>query len=60
MLDIDVANALDISKSYYSLAKKGERLPLEQILIYCAKNNININYLLFSQSNESLCDLIEE
>ena len=58
--DIEVAQALNISKSYYSLAKRGERLPLEQILLYCAQHRININYLLFSQSKESLIDLIQE
>ena len=52
--DIDIANALDISKEHYSRSKKENKIPLQPIIEFCAKENIVINYILFDQMPESL------
>ncbi len=54
--DKDVAAALEISKEHFSMMKKRGRLPLEELITFCAKRNISINWLLFDQSPESLCE----
>ncbi len=54
--DKDLAEALGISKEYFSMMKKRNRLPLEELVNFCAKRNISINWLLFDQNPESLCE----
>ena len=54
--DKDVASALGISKEYFSMLKKRDKLPLEELIIFCAKRKISINWLLFDQSPHSLCE----
>lgn len=52
--DKDIAICLGISKEHYSRLKKGNKIPLESIISFCAKENIVINYILFGQIPDSL------
>ncbi|HGZ70044.1 MAG TPA: LexA family transcriptional regulator, partial [Nitratifractor sp.] len=52
--DKDVAEALGISKESLSHFKKRNSVPLEQIVYFCAKRKISINWILFSQEPKSL------
>ena len=52
--DKDIASSLKISKEHYSRLKKANKVPLEAIIMFCAKENIVINYILFNQITESL------
>ena len=52
--DKEVANALGISKEYFSMLKKRKRVPLNEVMNFCVKRGININWLLFDQDIESL------
>lgn len=52
--DKDIAASLGISKEHYSRLKKGNKVPLESIISFCAKENIVINYILFGQIPDSL------
>jgi phage repressor protein C with HTH and peptisase S24 domain len=52
--DKDIAAALNISKEHYSRLKKSNKVPLEAIITFCAKENLVINYILFNQISESL------
>ncbi len=54
--DKDVAAALGISKEHFSVLKKRNRLPLEELVRFCAARKISINWLLFDQDPESLCE----
>ena len=58
--DKDVANALGISKEYFSMLKKRGKLPLEELINFCAKRNISINWLLFDQNPNSLYENTEK
>ena len=58
--DKDLAEALGISKEYFSMMKKRNRLPLEEIVNFCAKRNISINWLLFDQNPEFLCETTQK
>jgi DNA-binding Xre family transcriptional regulator len=52
--DKDIALYLGISKEHFSRLKKGNKIPLESIISFCAKENIVINYILFGQIPDSL------
>ena len=52
--DKDVAVALGISKESLSHFKKRKSVPLEQIVYFCAKRKISINWILFGQASQSL------
>ncbi len=52
--DKDIASSLKISKEHYSRLKKSNKVPLEAIIMFCARENIVINYILFNQIPESL------
>jgi phage repressor protein C with HTH and peptisase S24 domain len=52
--DKDVAEALGISKESLSHFKKRNSVPLEQIVYFCAKRKISINWILFAQEPKSL------
>lgn len=53
--DIDIAKELNISKEHLCRNKKENKVPLESIISFCAKENLVINYILFDQSLDSLC-----
>ena len=56
IFDKDVAQALDISQMNFATMKKRERIPYEELLNFCAKRSISINWLLYDQSPESLVE----
>ena len=56
VFDKDVANALDISQMNFATMKKREKIPYEELLNFCAKRSIAINWLLYGQSPESLVE----
>jgi len=51
-----VAAALGITPEHLSMLKKRGRLPLEQILDFCAARSISANWLLYDQDPKSLCE----
>lgn len=52
--DKEVSLALDMSVQNFSNYKNDDRIPLENILNFCAKKRISINWLLYSQMPCSL------
>lgn len=54
IFDKDVANALNLSKESFSIMKKKDSIPYEQISKFCAKRKISINWVLFDQMPKSL------
>jgi len=56
IFDKDVASALDISQMNFATMKKREKIPYEELLNFCAKRSISINWLLYDQSPESLVE----
>lgn len=50
----DIADALCLSPANFSTMKKRNRLPLDEIIEFCAKRKININWILFDQIPDSL------
>lgn len=54
ILDIDIAKELNISKEHLCRIKKENKIPLESIINFCAKEHLVINYILFDQSLDSL------
>ena len=56
VFDKDVAKALDITQMNFATMKKREKIPFEELLNFCAKRSISINWLLYNQSPESLVE----
>lgn len=54
--DIHIAKELNISKEHLCRIKKQNKIPLESIINFCAKENLMINYILFNQIPESLIE----
>ncbi len=54
--DIEIAKELNISKEHLCRIKKQNKIPLESIINFCAKENLMINYILFNQIPESLIE----
>jgi len=54
--DKDVAVYLDISAASFATMKKRNRIPYEEIVAFCSKRKISINWLLFNQSPSSLIE----
>jgi len=54
IFDKDIAEAFDMSKEAFSMMKKKNSIPYEQIAIFCGKRKISINWLLFYQLPKSL------
>lgn len=52
--DSDIAKALNLSKEHFSRSKKANKVPLQAIVEFCAKESISINYILFDQIPDSL------
>ncbi|QOR61171.1 LexA family transcriptional regulator [Sulfurovum sp. ST-21] len=55
----DVAKALKMSSSQLSNFKSRKSIPYDKITEYCARNRININWVLFGQSVEMLNSEVE-
>ena len=56
VFDKDVAELLDISQMNFATMKKRNKIPYEELLNFCAKRSIAINWLLYNQSPESLIE----
>jgi len=54
--DKDVAKALGITPEHLSMLKRRRKLPLPELLDFCASRKININWLLYDQDPHSLCE----
>lgn len=56
VFDKDVANALDLSQVNFATMKNRGKIPFSNILDFCAKKKISINWLLYNQNPGSLVD----
>jgi len=56
VFDKDVADTLGISQMNFATMKKRDKIPFTELLDFCAKKTISINWLLYGQSPESLVD----
>ena len=56
IFDKDIAGLLGISQMNFATMKKRDKIPYEELLEFCAKRCIAINWLLFGQSPESLIE----
>lgn len=56
IFDKDVASVLDISQMNFATMKKRNKIPFNELLDFCAKRSISINWLLYGQSPESLVE----
>ena len=54
VFDKDVAEALEINQITLATMKNRQKIPYKEILEFCAKRKISINWLLFDQIVESL------
>ncbi len=56
IFDKDVADVLGITRMNFATLKKRNRIPFNELLDFCAKRSISINWLLYGQSPESLVE----
>jgi len=56
VFDKDVANLLEVSQVNFATMKKRDRVPFKELLDFCAKKAISINWLLYDQAPESLIE----
>jgi hypothetical protein len=56
VFDKDVAILLDISQMNFATMKKRNKIPFNELLDFCARRSIAINWLLYGQSPESLIE----
>lgn len=54
--DKDVADALEISPAAFATMKRRNRIPYEEIVSFCSRRRISINWLLFNQNPSSLVE----
>lgn len=60
VLDKDVASALNINQTTFATLKNRDKIPFEEILLFCAKKKISINWLLFNQVTDSISETTEK
>jgi len=56
IFDKDIADVLGISQMNFATMKKRDKMPYAELLDFCAKKTISINWLLYGQSPESLLE----
>lgn len=56
VFDKDIAGLLGISQMNFATMKKRDKIPFNELLDFCAKRSIAINWLLYGQSPESLVE----
>ena len=56
IFDKDVADVLGISQMNFATMKKRDKIPYAELLDFCARKSISINWLLYGQSPESLIE----
>ncbi len=50
----EVAQALELTPEYFAVIKKREKIPYKAIALFCKKQNISINWVLFGQEPQKL------
>ena len=58
--DVDVANALGMSKAHFSKIQKQEIVPYKNIVTYCGKKKINLNWIFFDQDLDTIAENSEK
>lgn len=56
VFDKDIAELLDISQMNFATMKKRNKIPFNELLDFCAKRSIAINWILYNQAPESLIE----
>lgn len=56
VFDKDVAEVLGVSQMNFATMKKRDKIPFNELLDFCAKKAISINWMLYGQSPESLVE----
>jgi len=56
VFDKDVAEILGISQMNFATMKKRDKIPFNELLDFCARKTISINWMLYGQSPESLVE----
>lgn len=56
VFDKDVADALTLSQANFATMKNRGKIPFQNILDFCARKKISINWLLYNQNPDSLLD----
>ncbi|MBU0721754.1 helix-turn-helix domain-containing protein [bacterium] len=56
IFDKDIADILGISQMNFATMKKRDMIPFGELLDFCAKKSISINWILYGQSPESLVE----
>ncbi|MBN2896362.1 MAG: helix-turn-helix domain-containing protein [Campylobacterales bacterium] len=56
VFDKDVASLLGISQMNFATMKKRNKIPFHELLDFCARRSIAINWLLYGQAPESLIE----
>ena len=54
VFDKDVAEALGVKQLTFATIKRRGKLPINEVLDFCAKRRISINWLLYNQATRSL------
>lgn len=60
VFDKDVANALNINQATFATYKSRNKIPYEEVMEFCAKRKISINWLFYNQITQSLEDSTEK
>jgi len=56
IFDKDVADILNITQMNFATMKKRNKIPYEELMDFCARKSISINWMLYGQSPESLLE----
>jgi len=56
IFDKDIADILSISQMNFATMKKRNKIPFIELMDFCARKSISINWLLYGQSPESLLE----
>ncbi len=60
VFDKDVATALELSQVNFATMKNRGKIPFSNILDFCARKKISINWLLYNQNPNSLIDTTDK
>jgi SOS-response transcriptional repressor LexA len=60
VFDKDVAESLELSQANFATMKNRGKIPYSNILDFCAKKKISINWLLYGQNPGSLVDTTDK
>ncbi len=60
VFDKDVAESLELSQANFATMKNRGKIPFSNILNFCAKKKISINWLLYDQNPDSLINTTDK